>query len=45
VQEAMNAKKIQKLRGENEGLREKLDDLDVELKSTEKAKELVLTGS
>ena len=38
----MNAKKIQKLKGDNESLREKLDKLDTEVKSTEKAKELVL---
>ena len=37
----MNAKKIQRLKGDNENLREKLGNLDIELKSTEKAKELV----
>ncbi len=40
LREAMNAKQILKLKGDNANLREKLDALDIELKSTEKAKEL-----
>ena len=40
LREAMNAKQIQKLKGDNTDLREKIETLDIELKSTEKAKEL-----
>jgi len=40
LREAANQKQIQKLKGENTGIKEKIDVLDVELKSTEKAKEL-----
>lgn len=43
LKEAMNAKKIQRLKGDNLNLKEKLDDLDIDLKATEKAKELVLS--
>jgi hypothetical protein len=42
LKEAMNSKKIQRLKGDNLNLKEKLDDLDIDLKATEKAKELVL---
>jgi len=40
LRDAMNAKQIQKLRAEIGGLKERIGNLDVDLKSTEKTKEL-----
>ena len=40
LREAVNAKKIQKLRGDNANLKEKVETLEVDLKASEKTKEL-----